>query len=78
MRSIAFFPLLSVLFFGLISCRTAPSSTIDIEVDQSSTFLTSMKPNTKTELYKMVQDAGFEIHTFWQNFNFVGIVALKK
>ena len=37
-----------------------------------------MKPNTKTELYKMVQDAGFEIHTFWQNFNFVGIVALKK
>ena len=23
-----------------------------------------MKPNTKTELYKMVQDDGFEIHTF--------------
>ena len=37
-----------------------------------------MKPNTKTELYKMVQDAGFEIHTFWQNFNFVGVIALKK
>jgi len=26
----------------------------------------------------MVQDAGFEIHTFWQNFNFVGVIALKK
>ena len=37
-----------------------------------------MKPNTKTELYNMVQDAGFEIHTFWQNFNFVGVIALKK
>ena len=37
-----------------------------------------MKPNTKTELYKMVQDAGFEIHTFWQNFNFVGVIGLKK
>ncbi len=37
-----------------------------------------MKPNTKTELYNMVQDAGFEIHTFWQNFNFVGVIGLKK
>jgi hypothetical protein len=26
----------------------------------------------------MVQDAGFEIHTFWQNFNFVGVIGLKK
>jgi len=37
-----------------------------------------MKPNTKTELFKMCMDAGFELHTFWQNFNFVGIIALKK
>ena len=37
-----------------------------------------MKPNTKTELFKMCVDAGFELHTFWQNFNFVGIIALKK
>ena len=37
-----------------------------------------MKPNTKTELFKMCMDAGFELHTFWQNFNFIGIIALKK
>lgn len=37
-----------------------------------------MKPNTKTELYKMCTDAGFEVHTFWQNFNFIGIIALKN
>ena len=37
-----------------------------------------MKPNTQSELYEMVEGAGFELHTFWQNFNFVGIVALKK
>ena len=37
-----------------------------------------MKFNTKIELYKMVQDVGFEIHTFWQNFNFVGVIGLKK
>ena len=59
MRSIALCSLLSVLFFGLISCRTAPSSTIGIEVDQSSTFLTSMKPNTKTE------EATFGAGCFW-------------
>ena len=47
-------------------------------LDKEVTLRHMMKPNTKTELYKMVQDAGFEIHTFWQNFNFVGIVALKK
>ena len=37
-----------------------------------------MKPNTKTELYKMVQDAGFDIHNFWQNFKFYGVIGLKK
>ena len=37
-----------------------------------------MKPNTRTELYKMCTDAGFEIHTFWQNFNFVGVIAIKR
>jgi len=37
-----------------------------------------MKPNTKTELYKMCEEAGFETHTFWQNYNFIGLIALKK
>ena len=37
-----------------------------------------MKPNTKTELFKMCTDVGFEVHTFWQNFNFIGVIALKK
>ena len=36
-----------------------------------------MKPNTKTELFKMFNDAGFETHVFWQNFNFIGVIALK-
>lgn len=37
-----------------------------------------MKPNTKTELYDMFTNAGFEVHNFWQNFNFIGAIALKK
>jgi|SRR6056300_472515 len=37
-----------------------------------------MKPNTKTELYEMFTNAGFEVHNFWQNFNFIGAIALKK
>jgi len=37
-----------------------------------------MKPNTKSELFKMCIDAGFELHTFWQNFNFVGVIAIKR
>jgi tRNA (cmo5U34)-methyltransferase len=37
-----------------------------------------MKPNTKTEIFDMCHKAGFTTHVFWQNFNFVGIVALKK
>ena len=37
-----------------------------------------MKPNTKTELYDMFTSAGFEVHNFWQNFNFIGAIALKK
>jgi tRNA (cmo5U34)-methyltransferase len=37
-----------------------------------------MKPNTKTELYNMFTNAGFEVHNFWQNFNFIGAIALKK
>ncbi len=37
-----------------------------------------MKPNTKTELFKMCEDAGFkDMHVFWQNFNFYGVIALK-
>jgi len=36
-----------------------------------------MKPNTKTEIFEMCHDAGFETHVFWQNFNFIGIIALK-
>ena len=36
-----------------------------------------MKPNTKTEIFDMSNDAGFEVHVFWQNFNFIGIIALK-
>ena len=37
-----------------------------------------MKLNSKTELYKMLDTAGFEVHNFWQNFNFMGAIALKK
>ncbi len=37
-----------------------------------------MKPNTKTEIFDMCHKAGFTTHVFWQNFNFVGVVALKK
>ena len=31
-----------------------------------------MKPNTKTELFKMFNDETFETHVFHQNFNFIG------
>ena len=37
-----------------------------------------MKLNTKTEIYDMFTKAGFEVHNFWQNFNFLGAIALKK
>jgi len=37
-----------------------------------------MKLNSKTELYEMLNTAGFEVHNFWQNFNFMGAIALKK
>jgi len=37
-----------------------------------------MKLNTKTEIYDMLNKAGFEVHNFWQNFNFIGAIALKK
>jgi len=37
-----------------------------------------MKPNTKTEIFDMCHKAGFTTHVFWQNFNFVGVIALKK
>jgi tRNA (cmo5U34)-methyltransferase len=37
-----------------------------------------MKLNTKTEIYEMFTNAGFEVHNFWQNFNFMGAIALKK
>ena len=38
-----------------------------------------MKPLTYSELLEMVEKAGFEsVQPFWQNFNFVGIIAIKK
>jgi len=37
-----------------------------------------MKLNTKTEIFDMCNKAGFVTYVFWQNFNFVGIIALKK
>jgi len=38
-----------------------------------------MKPLTYDELIEMVEKAGFEtVQPFWQNFNFVGIIAIKK
>ena len=38
-----------------------------------------MKPLTYSELIEMVEKAGFEsVQPFWQNFNFVGIIAIKK
>ena len=37
-----------------------------------------MKPNTKTEMFEMCKDAGFkDLHVFWQNFNFYGVIAIK-
>ena len=38
-----------------------------------------MKPLTYDELIEMVKNAGFEsIQPFWQNYNFIGIIAIKK
>ena len=38
-----------------------------------------MKPLTYDELIEMVKKAGFEsIQPFWQNYNFIGIIAIKK
>ena len=38
-----------------------------------------MKPLTYSELLEMVEKAGFEsVQPFWQNFNFIGIIAIKK
>ena len=38
-----------------------------------------MKPLTYSELLEMVEKAGFEsVQPFWQNFNFVGVIAIKK
>ena len=38
-----------------------------------------MKPLTYSELIEMVEKAGFEsVQPVWQNFNFVGIIAIKK
>ena len=38
-----------------------------------------MKPLRKQELLVMLEEAGFrEYQTFWQNFNFIGIIALKS
>ena len=37
-----------------------------------------MKPLRVSELFAMLEQAGFkEYQTFWRNFNFVGIIALK-
>ena len=37
-----------------------------------------LKPNTKTAMFDMCYDAGFkDLHVFWQNFNFYGVIALK-
>lgn len=38
-----------------------------------------MKPLSLSELMTMLEEAGFkDVQTFWQNFNFVGIIALKS
>ena len=37
-----------------------------------------MKPNTKTELYKMVQDSVLKYILSGSNFNFVGVIEGKK
>ena len=47
-------------------------------LDKEVTLSHMMKANTKTELYEMLNKAGFEVHTFWQNFNFIGAIALKN
>ena len=59
MRSIALFPVLSILYFGLISCSLNPSSTTDIGVDKTSTIQTSMKSDTNYE------EATFGAGCFW-------------
>jgi len=37
-----------------------------------------MKPNTLTENYQLLESAGFsDITSFWQSYNFIGLIAIK-
>lgn len=59
MRSFGLYSVLSILYFGLISCTLNSSSTTDIEVDKPSTIQTSMKSDTNLE------EATFGAGCFW-------------
>ena len=48
-------------------------------LDKEQNLRHMMKPLTYTELFEMVRNAGFEtVQPFWQNFNFVGAIAIKS
>lgn len=37
-----------------------------------------MKPSSENELYNLLKEVGFNnVNTFWQMFNFKGIIAIK-
>lgn len=47
-------------------------------MDKEQTLRHMLKPNTWSELNKMLETAGFEsVQTFWQNHLFVGAIAIK-
>ena len=68
-----------VLFFSFFSLECNHTFTHALHTTGSEKGLRHMmKPNTKTEMFKMCEDAGFkDLHVFWQNFNFYGVIALK-
>ena len=49
------------------------------DLDKEINLRHMMKPLTYDELIEMVKKAGFEsVQPFWQNYNFIGIIAIKK
>jgi len=47
-------------------------------MEKEVTLRNMLKPNTWGEIQSMLYDAGFRtIQPFWQNFQFVGAVAIK-
>jgi tRNA (cmo5U34)-methyltransferase len=54
------------------------SFTTDDIMDKERTLRHMMKPNTRSELIDMVNNAGFDqVDSFWQNHAFTGFIAIK-